>query len=82
MLVALSCAHGIARQHSCHCCYVYPCSRAAAAGVEDFGADAVQTANVRQLADMGFSAKQALQALEENNHCLDMALEWLAENCI
>lgn len=42
----------------------------------------VQAANVQQLVEMGFSAKQAAQALEECSHDLDMALEWLAENCI
>jgi uncharacterized UBP type Zn finger protein len=52
------------------------------AGTDKSAADAVAAANVRQLQEMGFSARQAQQALEENGQDLDAALEWLAENCI
>ena len=52
------------------------------AGMDASALDAVAAANVRQLQDMGFSAQQAQQALDENGQDIEAALEWLAENCI
>ncbi|GAB4818907.1 hypothetical protein N2152v2_005953 [Parachlorella kessleri] len=52
------------------------------AGLDESALDAVAAANVRQLQDMGFTAQQAQQALDENGQDIEAALEWLAENCI
>mgnify|MGYP001095315152 CR=1 FL=1 len=61
-----------------HCNNLVHCS----AGMEESALDAVAAANVRQLQDMGFTAQQAQQALDENGQDIETALEWLAENCI
>ena len=53
-----------------------------AAGTEESTANAVAAANVQQLCEMGFSAQQARQALEECGQDLETALVWLTENCI
>ena len=39
-------------------------------------------ADVEQLVGMGFSAKQARDALEESGHDLEAAIEWLVAHCI
>ncbi|DBA99858.1 TPA: hypothetical protein ACH3X1_013754 [Trebouxia sp. C0004] len=54
----------------------------------DDEAAAVETANaaldidIGQLQSMGFSRSKAQEALQENNHNLEAAIEWLVANCI
>lgn len=45
-------------------------------------AAAAVAADVEQLVGMGFSAKQARDALEESGHDLEAAIEWLVAHCI
>jgi Holliday junction resolvasome RuvABC DNA-binding subunit len=45
-------------------------------------AAAAVAADVEQLVSMGFSSRQAREALEEADYNIEVACEWLVANCV
>ena len=55
---------------------------AAAGGGAAAAAAAAAAADVEQLVAMGFSSRQAREALEEADNNMEAACEWLVANCV